>query len=150
MSLSFIGPTGSFERRWIVYAILRDNVQHHLEGGVPGPQFAALHAIGGALAQGEVRVSAPVLHAELERVRPLLERPLLELAVSERTRAVCMLDLPLPAASATMLASSAGWQPPLPAHNPQTLGDVFGSLVVELLRVTEGAAEGDELTVVDS
>ena len=31
MSFLFMGPNGSVESRWITYALLRDNVQHHLE-----------------------------------------------------------------------------------------------------------------------
>jgi hypothetical protein len=43
MSLAFSGPGGSLEVRWIVYALLRDNVQHHLEGGKPSAAFSAVH-----------------------------------------------------------------------------------------------------------
>jgi len=150
MSLSFIGPQGSFERRWIVYALMRDNVQHHLEGGVPTPHFAAVHGLGEALSSGEVRVGARALRDELSRVEPLLVRPIADLAVSVRTRAVCALDLPLVDKQATQLVSTTEWRPPLSLAGAKTLGDVFGSLVSELRGVCDGAAEQDQLTVVDT
>jgi len=49
MSLSFTSDKGSFEERWIVYAFLRDCVQHHLEGGTPSSKFSALHKVSEAL-----------------------------------------------------------------------------------------------------
>jgi hypothetical protein len=150
VSLSFIGRAGSFERRWIVYALLRDNVQHYLEAGESASEFRAIRAIGDALAHGEVKVSARRLHAEVVRVTPLLTRPLADLAISTRTRAACMLELPLPDTSSTALASSIGWQPPLPTADAKTLGDVFGSLVQELLRITENADVEEQVTVLDT
>ncbi len=149
MSLTFHGPRGGFERRWIVYAMLRDNVQHHLEGGAPTEAFSALHALGAALSRGEVTVPARKLHAELTRARGLLDRPIDDLAVSIRTRAICSLLFPLPNLQATELASAAEWTVPFPMAMGKTLGDVFGSLVEELLHVTEGASEEDVLTAID-
>jgi hypothetical protein len=104
VSLTFDGPGGSFERRWIVYAMLRDNVQHHLEGGEPTPAFQHLHQLGDALSSGSVSVPALALRGELERLAGLLERPLSQLAVSLRTRAVHMLHFPLPSRGGTSLA----------------------------------------------
>ncbi len=149
MSLTFVGPRGSFERRWILYAMLRDNVQYHLEGGTPG-EFIAIHALGEALVHGKVTVSAVALRAELERARTLVSKPLSELAVSIRTRAVCTLKFPLPDVRGATLVSVSGWSVPFELQGASTLGDVFGSLVDELLNVTEGAEKEDEVTVVDS
>jgi hypothetical protein len=114
MSLTFHGPHGAFERRWIVYAMLRDNVQHHLEGGAPTEAFSALHALGSALSRGEVTVPARKLHSELTQTHRLLERPIDDLAVSIRTRAICSLLFPLPNLHATELASVAEWTVPFP------------------------------------
>jgi hypothetical protein len=150
MSLSFIGPGGSCERRWIVYALLRDNVQHHLEDGTPTAAFATLHALGDALAKGEISVPIGALRAELDRVAPLLKRPVADLAVSSRTRAVCALELPLTSDRGTELASGVGWEPPISLASVATLGDAFGSLVDELLRITADAAEDARLTVLDT
>jgi hypothetical protein len=150
MSLSFIGPGGSAERRWIVYALLRDNVQHHLEDGAKTEAFGAIHSMGEALEKGEVRVGAQKLRAEIERAEALLSRPIGDLAVSFRTRAVCAQMFPLPEARGTLLASEGAWQLPLTLQHAKTLGDVFGSLVLELKSITEGADAQTEITVIDS
>ena len=150
MSLSFIGPNGSVERRWIVYALLRDNVQHHIEGGASSAAFSSLHALGDALAKGEVRVGARSLHGELERAGALLDRPVAELAISVRTRAASTMQFPLPSEDGTMLASTANWTLPAALQSATTLREVFGSLVEELLQITQGAGEQDVVTVIDS
>jgi hypothetical protein len=149
MGLVFSGPGGSFERRWIVYAMLRDNVQHHLEGGTPSLGFSALHALSDAVLNGSATVSALKLRDEAERATVLIDRPISDLAVSIRTRAVTTRVFPLPEVRGTLLASLAGWGLPFPLEHARKLGDLFGSLVDELLRVTEGAREGDEVTVSD-
>jgi hypothetical protein len=149
MSLIFQGPGGSFERRWIVYAMLRDNVQHHLEGGAPSGEFSALHTLGEALSNGEVTVPAPKLRSELLRARVLLDRPADDLAVSVRTRAACNLSFPLPAVSATALAAQEDWTVPFPMEGAETLGDLLGSFLEELLRVATGASDSDVVRAID-
>lgn len=149
MSLSFVGPGGSVERRWIVYALLSDNVQFHLEGGVPSPAFAELHALGDAMTKGEVVVDAVALRRQVEAARSLLERPIADLAVTLRTRAASMLRFPVPSGPQASLVSDTEWSVPFPIEGAGTLGDVFGSLVDELLKVTDGARDGDQVTVVD-
>lgn len=150
MSLSFLGPAGSFERRWIVYAMLRDNVQHHLEGGSPSPEFTQIHALGEALLSGRVAVPALALRAELLRAQELMDRPIDDLAVSLRTRAVLTMGFPLLGTPSTDLVSEAGWTLPFPLAGARTLGDAFGSLLVELLRITENAKSSDVVEILDS
>jgi hypothetical protein len=150
MSLSFLGPRGGVERRWIVYAMLRDNVQHHLEGGAPSSEFANLHAIADALVSGRVTVPALALRSELARLEPLLARSIDDLAVSVRTRAVQSMSLPLPEQPSTELITELDWTLPFPLSGASTLADAFGSLVVELLRITEGAGGSDVVEVVDT
>lgn len=133
-----------------MYALLRDNVQHHLEGGTPSAAFAAIHALGEALDKGEVRVGARTLYAELERAEALLARPIADLAMSFRTRAVCSMAFPLPEGRGTALITEGGWQLPLSLQHAKTLGDVFGSLVTELKSATQGADDQAEVTVLDS
>jgi hypothetical protein len=48
------------------------------------------------------------------------------------------------------LVSAVGWEPPFQLRGARTLGDAFGSLVEELLQITEGAGPSDMVTVVDS
>lgn len=150
MSLTYAGPQGSFERRWIVYAMLRDNVQHHLEQGEPTPAFQHLHALGGALSGGTVSVPALELRAELARVEPVLALPIEDLAISIRTQAVLTLMFPPPERRGTMLVTEADWELPFPLAGAVTFDDAFGSLVSELLRITEGATATDRVTVIDS
>jgi hypothetical protein len=48
------------------------------------------------------------------------------------------------------LVSAVGWEPSFPLAGATTLADAFGSLVTELLRITEGAGAGDVVTATDS
>lgn len=56
MSLSFTGPRRTVEHRWLAYALLCDNVLHHLENGRASPDFAVVHlaaqALGGRVRRG--------------------------------------------------------------------------------------------------
>jgi hypothetical protein len=138
MSLSFIGAHGAFERRWIVYALFRDNVQHHLEGGTPSSNFDSIHAMAGALGAGAsgVEISSPKLRAELtEASKRLRDVPIADLAISLRTRAVTTHCFPLPEMRTTELIRAVGWSVPFSTEGATTLGDLFNSFVDELLAV---------------
>jgi len=149
MSFLFVGPRGQIEQRWIVYATLRDCVQHHLEGGSPTEDFSALHSIATALTGARVVVSAAKLHDELLRARALVERPTADLAISARTRSLLALRWPLPDVRETALSSESGSVHPLLGGDPHTLGDVFGHLLEHLLAITDGASSEATLTVTD-
>lgn len=152
MSLTFVGPSGAFERRWIVYAILRDNVQHHLEAGKPSDAFGAIHAMGEALGRGPegIAVNAARLRDELFVVRErLLSLTIGQLAISVRTRAVTSMVYPLPDHRETGLVQALEWTLPLQLNDAQCLGDVFGSLVTELLHAIGEAGPDDQVQVVD-
>lgn len=152
MSLTFIGPVSSFERRWIVYAILRDNVQHHLEDGSPTEAFAAIHAAGDALGQGPdgVSVNARKLRDELLIVKErLLQLSIAQLAISIRTRAVTSLAYPLPEHRETGLVQALEWTIPYPLDGAKTLGDIFGTLVNELLTAIGDPDPSASVRIVD-
>lgn len=150
MSLLFQAPGGTFEQRWIYYAMLRDNVQHHLEGGAPSEAFSALHAIARVLSAGRVVVPAARLRGELERARDeVLALPMSEFAVSLRTNAVISVTWPLPERRDTMLIRDASSTNIPIDPGMKTLGDAFGHLVVSLLKVTGGAAADDVVEVLD-
>ncbi|MBS2022340.1 MAG: hypothetical protein JST92_08010 [Deltaproteobacteria bacterium] len=149
MSLDFQGPRGSIEQRWIIYALLRDNVQHHLEGGRQGDGFQALHGLQLALGGRPVSVSARRLHDELLKAqRELPAKPIDQLAVSGRTRAVISLTFPIPEVGETMLVAGSGVVVE-PVRGARTLGDVFGFLLDDLLRVTRDAGPDDQVVVTD-
>ncbi|WP_437682157.1 hypothetical protein [Sorangium sp. So ce131] len=151
MSLSFSGPSGWIEQRWIVYALLRDSIQHHLEDGQPGDAFEALHSAAAALGGRRVMIPARRLHEELTRARDALGgRSIDALAIGARTRAVLGLRWPPPEGAGTMLVSDWGDSVPL-LGDPRgdRLDDVFGHLIDGLLRITEGASETDQVEVTD-
>lgn len=152
MSLSYTTSKGSYEQRWIIYAMLRDNVQHHLEGGKPTSSFSEIHAIAQALGGSQVVVSASRLRNELLRAKTdLCPRPLDQLAISLRTRSVLALQWPPPEHRATSLLKESGETVPLLGDLPSnsTLDDVFGSLVEGLLRITADCGPDDTVQVVD-
>lgn len=151
MSLSFSGPKGWIEQRWIVYALLRDSVQHHIEGGTPTEDFDALHSVAEALGSKRVLLNARKLHGELTRARAALAgRPMEDLAISARTRAVLRMTWPPPEQRETVLVSEWGGSIPMLGDVPRvTLDDVFGYLIDGLLRITENASEGEQIEVVD-
>ncbi len=149
MSLSFIGPGGSFEQRWICYALLRDTVQHHLEGGTPSGRFRALHSIASALGR-RIQVPAPELLQEVEAAATLLDRPVADLAISQRTGAILSLSWPIPEARQTQKLCEWEGRLELPYQDPKLLSDLFGTLVDGLRRITMPAKAGDVVQVVDT
>jgi hypothetical protein len=149
MSLLFHGPRGAIEQRWIFYALLRDNVQHHLEGGRIGDSFSALHQMALALGGKPTSVSAAELRRELERVeKELVSRPISQLAISNRTRAVISLAFPIPDLESTTLVSDWGGTVEA-AAGAKTLGDIFGYFVTALLRITDQPGPAALVTVTD-
>jgi len=149
MSLAFSGPGGTAEHRWLLCALMSDNVLHHLQEGRHGPSFVAVHAAVLALG-GRVTLDARQLGAELTRAAQLLKRPIAELAISSRTRAVVENTWPPPrggeAATTVVGAAASPWLP----QAARTLNDVFGNVVRSLQQITAHAAEGDVVEVQDT
>ncbi|MEZ4391756.1 MAG: hypothetical protein R3A48_11720 [Polyangiales bacterium] len=144
MSFLFVGPKGSFEVRWITYALLRDNVQHHV-GDEPTP----LNDVSAAMGTGRAELSAPAVNAAARAARDaLVELPIDQLAVSERTLSVLSFKALPSSTGATVLASEIGG---VPFVDPRavTLRDVFGNLLTNLIEVTDGAVEGELVEVRD-
>lgn len=138
------------ELRWVAYALLRDNVLHHLEAGKPKGAFSALHGAAAALRGDTVKLDAVALAGELEAAKVLLEKPASELAVSMRTRAMVSVSWPLPAQpTETALARDCDFEPPSVGPGARTLDDVVGYVVRGLAGVTAGAKAGDVVEVVD-
>lgn len=151
MSLSFVAKNRAFERRWIVYALLRDNVQHHIEHSSPDPRVSVIHAIAGALGKDQLELDAIQLRDALLLVRQeVLTKGIEELAVSVRTRAVSTGAYPPPSSTETALVNSMEWSPPFQLQGAKTLDDVLGSFVDELLQVIGPPTEGDTVKIIDS
>lgn len=152
MSLAFTGPAGTAEHRWIVYALLRDNVQHYLEeGGAPRGDIEAVHTMDSALGGDGVSVNARQLRRELDRASVLLSRPIALLAVSSETRAI--LDRSWrPADAGGSRTTVADGRVSIPWLSPQarTLDDVFGNLIRSLMAITSAATESDLVEVDDN
>jgi len=146
LSICFIGPSGSCEYPWIRYALLRDNILHHLEGGEPSQAFSAIYSIAGALCGTSISILAVKLREELERARVLLELPIEQLAISARTQAVISMERQLPIGGPTQIVGPSLNLPWIPQWTT-TLDGVFGSLLRELLRTTEGTGPQDFIEV---
>jgi hypothetical protein len=150
MSLSFVGPKGSFEERWIVYAQLRDNVWHHLEGGKRSEAFAELYKMGEALGGESVKVSARAVRIQAQKAVDLLDKPVSDLAISVRTKNAFRIFFAQAAEGPeTTLARDSGETVPFLRDNPKTLDDVFGDLVEHLIAITEDASEDDLVEIID-
>jgi len=147
VSLSFTSERGAIECRWIEYALLRDNAQHHLEGALSESGLEALHAPATALGGAPVRLDARALAEALREVeRVVLPMPIERLAISDRTRAVLFRRWPLPAVGTTRELVEAESRPAV-TRGARTLDEVFGALVRGLRAISERA--GAELEVRD-
>ena len=149
MSLSFVGPGGSFETPWIRYAILRDNVIHHLDAKCPSLRFVCLYTMAAALGGSRVAVNARQLSEETSVImKELSPIPSSHLAISARTQAVLRFEPMLPVNSPTELLPSSVSLPWLDT-GAETLGVLFKNLLLNLERITEGANELDTVEVFD-
>jgi len=147
--LLLTGPSGSGRISWNAYAMLRDNVQHHLEGGVPSARFRALHALERAVDRGTHRVDAARLRGEIMGAwYGLVKLGVDEAAISFRTRSI-MTGCPTPPVRrGTARPRLTGWNLPISASSdePSLVRHVLG-LVVTVLRITETAVDGDVVVV---
>ena len=149
MSISFVGPAGSCEFPWIHYALLRDNVLHHMDNGQMSPSFHEIYAIADTLGGPPVTLPALTLREELRRAKVLCVTPAHEMAVSAATKSVLWPDLPADQGPATHVVGPH-LQVPWLIEKPDTLGDVFGGLIDSLIEITDGATESDKVEVLDN
>jgi hypothetical protein len=149
MSLCFSGSRGEVEQRWILYALLRDNVRHHLENGVQTSEFQELHRAAQALGGGRVALNARRLRRELEKVQASLARRSIEdLAISAHTRAAINGVWPPDLETTAVVgrrAGAIGWV----RTEARSLDQAFAPLIRRLLDLTEDADEEDEIEVTD-
>jgi hypothetical protein len=150
MSLSFTTDTGAVEIRWIIYALIRDNVQHHLEAGAPASRFETLHQISAALGGPSVSLPAARLADEMATVeRDLLARPIADLAITARTRAVSHLQWPEVTGPDSEVVGPLEILGAL-THGAKTLDDVFGETVRDLRELAAGAGTDRAVLVTDT
>ncbi len=139
MIIRFSGPHAGFPMRAEQILLFRDNVQHHLQDGVPTPGYPLIHTIADTVClAATTSVSADALWDEVshafERIRHIHYR---ELAMSIRTRAIMTKTPALPAVRGTALVRMTGWQVPLPTAGVSTLGELFQNLVTRLQTFTD-------------
>ncbi|MBL8631692.1 MAG: hypothetical protein JNM40_00605 [Myxococcales bacterium] len=149
MSISLIGPSGTYEFPWIRYALLRDNILHHLEHGVCTSAFTEIYKIGISLGGSPALLSAKTLRQEVIRAQALCQLPIDQLAISARTLAVLRFESPLPEGPPTRVVGVALNLPWL-SESAQQLADVFGDLVTALLQMTDGASDSDHVEVIET
>lgn len=149
MKLLLVGRAGSRAVDWSGYALLRDNVQHFIEGGEPTERFAALHGIEKAVDCGSSQVDAARLRGEVLRAWYALWSVSLDrAAVSLRTRAVLTGCTEGPTARGTVRALQVGWE--LPVVVGGRAGRVSESakhFVAAVMLLTENVVDGDRLDV---
>jgi hypothetical protein len=150
MSLYFRGPTGSFEQPWVLYALMRDCVQHHLERGAVTRAFRAVHRISRALREGNVVVPARRLNVEARFLRRALrDLPVTDLAISAHTLAAYTPRVRAGLRRRTRVVGRSALSLPLVPERGGSLHDLFGPLLDELVRITAGARVGELVDVHD-
>jgi hypothetical protein len=148
MKLVFRGARGAVWTSWSDYALLRDNVQHYVERGVPSERFAALHAIERAVDGRVELLDAARLRGEvLSGCDALGELALSDSAVSLRTRAL-LSGSQIPPVRGTVLAAKAGWEPAVSDAPDQRIVQLLHGFVAAVLSITQHAVDGDKLLVV--
>lgn len=144
MNIVFSGPFGDFGIGCTHALLFRDNVQHHLQGGLPGPGYPLIHAFADAPISGEVvRLGADAFWEEVshgfESIRGI---GIDDLAVSIRTRAV-LTNKRAPIVRGTVLARLTSWRLPVVTTGALTLGDFFVELLENVKLLTRsGTARG--------
>jgi len=148
MNLSIESRAGTRACAWSGYALLRDNVQHFIEGGKPSERFAALHGIETAVDSGHCRVDAARLRGEVLRAWYALCRISVDdAAVSIRTRAILTGSSKSPAARGTVNARRTGWRLAGPDDGANTVTASARSFVASVLSLTETAVDGETVEI---
>ena len=150
MSLLFQTRGGTFEQRWIYYAMFATTCSTTWRAA-SGEAFSARSTPSRACsAPAGRRAAAKSMASSRAQRDEVLALPMSERVRGEpRTNAVISVAGPLPERRDTMLIRDAS-----STHIPidpsmKTLGDAFGHMVESLLRLTEGAADDDVVEVFD-
>lgn len=128
---------------WAAAALLRDNVMHFVEGGVPSGRFPAIHALADAPSFPD-RPLPPAADVadELAIVLPQLRRTRgSDLAIGLWTRAVMKRQRQLPSVRGTVSAREVGWEVPMKVPADATLEDVYRPFLHALRHASGRAAQ---------
>ena len=149
LEMSISNQVRTFRCGRVLCALLRDNIQHHLEGGIPSGAFPAIHALADApWDSGPVSVSPVMLIFELEAAWPeLRDLPTESLAISIRTRAIITHSRCPPEVHGTVLRRHVNWAIPLAPVASNTLQGVFGELVAGLIGIARETRAGGRILI---
>ncbi len=143
MRISNTSSGANFECEGLLFLLLRDNVQHYAEGGVPSGRFPNLHALADRCwGAGGPTVNARQLRHEIAEAWPLLRHvPSTNLATGIRTRAALTGAKRPPTVRGTVLVRLSGWSVGLKMSREQTLEHIFGAFTASLLRFLDEAGD---------
>jgi hypothetical protein len=146
MSLALIGKGASYEFRWRRWALLRDAVAVHLEGGTSGAAYPRFAAIGDALF-GVQRLPAAELASELRAVRAGLEdQPVTALVIAETTAAVLYMGARI---AAPRLLTASELTQVAPVGSARSLAEYFASMIDSMAEVCAAPFDDGLIDVVD-
>jgi hypothetical protein len=138
----------SYACDWREYALVRDNVQHFIEGGEPSRRFAALHGMERAVDAGSATVDAAQLRGEVLRAWYALSGvPAANAAVSLRTRVILTGNARGPARRKTAAAAPLGWSLPVALAPGERVAEGGKRFVATVLALTQDAVDGDTIEV---
>jgi hypothetical protein len=149
MQISVAGTRLTTRCDWTICTCLRDNVQQHLESGLPSGRFPNLHALADRCwSHGPVSLPAAALQAELEAVWLVLEKlPVEKFAIGIRSRAALTGAQVAPSVRGTVLLRLTGWKAPIRLAGSRTLGDVFHGVHRQLLDFCRSAGPSAQLDI---
>jgi hypothetical protein len=149
LKLVFTGRAGAGLCDWESFALLRDNVQHFIEGGVQSGRFSALHGIARAVDGDAYAVDAVRLRLEvLQAWRALWPVRVDGAAVSSRTRAIREgRSVPPPGGSVTGPVLDELDLAHFVGHLSEPVPKAAEAFVSTVLSLTNAAVAGDILEV---
>jgi hypothetical protein len=148
MKLVITGRSGAGMCDWDSFALLRDNVQHFVEGGVQSGRFSALHGIARAVDGHSCKVDAVRLRLEVLQASSALWPVSVEgAAVSSRTRAVREGATVPAAASVTSPAIGTVDLLQFAGDRSAPVPRAADSFISAVLSLTKAAVAGDVLEV---
>jgi hypothetical protein len=148
LKLVFTGPAGAGLCDWESFALLRDNVQHFVEGGVQSGRFSALHGIARAVDGDAYEVDAVRLRLEvLQAWRALWTVRVDGAAISSRTRAIREGRTVPPGGSVTGPVLDEVDLAQFIGHLSEPVPKAAEAFIATVLSLTNAAVAGDRLEV---
>jgi hypothetical protein len=144
MSVAVIGDGAAYEFRWRTWAMLRDVLVANIEEA----SLPAFCSLGDALVEGELRILAAALAADIARIRAWLAgRPFDELVLGPRTSA--MLHFTTTKAIGRRALTRTEIDRIRPIADSQDLAEYFGTMLDSFDRVCAHPHEDGTIEVVD-